>query len=67
MSHVIATPAGRAPAARDRDAADHADHDREPSRIWVLLQALACAGAPINPAAAPSGASPQPASRSPST
>jgi hypothetical protein len=51
MSIVIADPATRAPAIRDRDAVDQADRNRrpEPSRIWALLGALAYAGAFINP------------------
>jgi hypothetical protein len=32
-----------------RDAADHADRDREPSRTWAVLGALAHAGAFIDP------------------
>jgi hypothetical protein len=41
----------RAPAIRHRDAADHPDRDHKPelSRIWVLLAALADAGAFIDP------------------
>jgi hypothetical protein len=48
MNSVIADSPTRAPAIRDRD---HADHDREPepSRIRVLLEALAYAGAFIDP------------------
>jgi hypothetical protein len=51
MSHLIATAPTRPPAFRDRDqATDQADLGRErPSRIWVLLEALAYAGAYIDP------------------
>jgi hypothetical protein len=50
MSELIASTATRTPAFRDRDANDHADLDRErPSRIWALLEALAYAGAFIDP------------------
>jgi len=51
MSVATANPATRTPTIRDRDTAAHADHDRktEPSRIWVLLEALAYAGAYIDP------------------
>ncbi len=51
MSLVITNPATRAPVIRDRVATDQADHDREhePSRIWILLEALAHAGALMDP------------------
>jgi hypothetical protein len=51
MSVATANPATRDPTTRDRDTAAHDDHDRktEPSRIWVLLEALAYAGAYIDP------------------
>jgi hypothetical protein len=51
MSAAIADSPTRALAIRDRDHADHADRDREPepSRIRVLLAALAYAGAFIDP------------------
>ena len=54
MRTVIASPRTSAPAFQDRDAADHPHHDRGlgPSKIWVLLEALAYAGAAIDPAAA---------------
>ena len=54
MSTVIASPQTNAPAVQDRDAADHLHDDRRPgpSRIWVQLEALAYAGAAIDPAAA---------------
>ena len=51
MSLVTVDRPTRAPAIRDRDTADHAVRGREPerSRIWVLLEALAYAGAYIDP------------------
>jgi hypothetical protein len=51
MSHLIATTPTRPPAFRDRDAAtDQADLGRDrPSRVWTLLEALAYAGAYIDP------------------
>jgi hypothetical protein len=60
MSFVIDNPATIAPAVRERDTADHidhadhADHEREPelSRIWVLLEGLAWAGALWDPSGA---------------
>jgi|RhiMetdeSRZDD1v2_1073273.scaffolds.fasta_scaffold107882_3 hypothetical protein len=54
MSSLIANSPAQAPAVRGHDAADHADFDRGPfrSRIWVLVEALAYAGAAFDPAAA---------------
>jgi hypothetical protein len=55
MSQLIASTATRAPAFRNRgattDAPDSADHGREPrpSRLWTLIEALAYAGAYIDP------------------
>jgi hypothetical protein len=55
MSHPIASTATRAPAFRDRPASDHADTDQadlgrdRPSRLWTLIEALAYAGAYIDP------------------
>jgi hypothetical protein len=54
MSSLIASSPAQAPAVRGHDTADHADLDRGPfrSRIWVLVEALAYAGAAFDPAAA---------------
>jgi hypothetical protein len=55
MSLVTADSPTRDPAIQDYDAADHADgghREPRPSRISVLLEALAYAGASIDPAAA---------------
>jgi len=54
MSSLIASSPTRAPSIRSRDAADHHDRDRapKPSRIWVLLEALAYGGAYIDPTGA---------------
>jgi hypothetical protein len=53
MSNLIATAPTRPPALRDRDltdAAERADLGRErPSRLWTLIEALAYAGAFIDP------------------
>jgi hypothetical protein len=54
MSHLIATAPTRAPALRDRQETDHsanADHngERARSRIWTVIEALAYAGAFIDP------------------
>jgi hypothetical protein len=50
MSHLIASTATRAPAFRDQPGTDHADLGRErPSRLWALIEALAYAGAYIDP------------------
>jgi hypothetical protein len=53
MSHLIASAPTRPPAFRD-DTTDHTDHasrdgDRARSRIWTLIEALAYAGAYIDP------------------
>ena len=41
----------QAPAFRDRPDADRVDHDRTPgrSRLWALIEALAYAGAIVDP------------------
>jgi hypothetical protein len=52
MSHLIATTATRPPAFRDdTDLADHADRNGKPARpwIWTLIEALAYAGAYVDP------------------
>jgi hypothetical protein len=54
MSHLIASAPTRAPAFRDHPDTDHdanAGHDRERtrSRIWTVIEALAYAGAYIDP------------------
>jgi hypothetical protein len=51
MSQLIVTAPTRAPAFRDRSDIDQADHRPEPrpSRLWTLIQALAYAGALIDP------------------
>jgi hypothetical protein len=56
MSHLIASAPTRPPAFRDHDTidydtTDHAaqDGERARSRIWTLIEALAYAGAYIDP------------------
>ena len=56
MSQLTTTTTGttsttRAPAFRDRHDAERVDHDREPgrSRLWTLIEALAYAGAIVDP------------------
>jgi hypothetical protein len=54
MSHLIATAPVRARIYRDRLDTDHIDHtDRDPersrSRLWTLIEALAYAGAYVDP------------------
>jgi hypothetical protein len=55
MSQLIASPATRAPAFQDLTGTDHAGTDKadlgreRPSRLWTLLEALAYAGAYIDP------------------
>ena len=54
MSHLIATAPTRAPAVRDRQDTDHsanAHHNGDSSRgrIWTVIEALAYAGAFIDP------------------
>ena len=51
MSQLIVTTPTRAPAFRDRSETDQTDHRPEPrpSRLWTLIQALAYAGAYVDP------------------
>ena len=56
MSHLIASAPTRPPAFRDHDTIDHdttdhaaRDDERARSRVWTLLEALAYAGAYIDP------------------
>jgi hypothetical protein len=52
MSQLLATTtATRPPAFRDREDTDQADRDREArrSRLWTMIEALAYAGAFIDP------------------
>lgn len=54
MSHLIASAPTRARAFQDRTGIDHTDHidhdnDRARSRLWTLIEALAYAGAYIDP------------------
>jgi hypothetical protein len=51
MSQPLATTSTRVPTRPDRDGADQADRRREPgrSRLWTLIEALASAGAYIDP------------------
>jgi hypothetical protein len=55
MSQPIATTTTRPPAFRDRaatDHTDHTDHDRQArrrARLWTVVEALAYAGAFVDP------------------
>ena len=53
MSHMIASAPTRAPAFRDRPDTDHSasanDGERARSRIWTVIEALAYAGAYVDP------------------
>lgn len=52
MSHMIASAPTRAPAFRDRQDTDHSatnDGERARSRIWTVIEALAYAGAYVDP------------------
>jgi hypothetical protein len=51
MSQPLATTATRPPAFRDRDDTDQTDRDRQRrrSRLWAIIEALAYAGAYIDP------------------
>ncbi|HEX2157612.1 MAG TPA: hypothetical protein VHS79_11650 [Actinomycetes bacterium] len=52
MSHLIVSTATRPPALRDldQDTTDAADRDRKASsRLWTLIEALAYAGAYVDP------------------
>jgi hypothetical protein len=54
MSQLTAIPATHAPATPDRTAGDGLDRDPWAGRswLWVLVEALANAGAAFDPAAA---------------
>jgi hypothetical protein len=51
MSQLVATTSTRAPALPGRDDTDQADRKREArrTRLWALIEALAYAGAYIDP------------------
>ena len=51
MSQLVATTSTKAPAFPGRDDTDQADHKREArgTRLWALIEALAYAGAYIDP------------------
>ena len=57
MSHLIATAPVRARIYRDRIDTDHTEHtdhadrdtERSRSRLWTLIEALAYAGAYVDP------------------
>ncbi len=51
MSQLLATTATRPPAFRDREDTGQAGRDREArrTRLWTLIEALAYAGAFIDP------------------
>jgi hypothetical protein len=51
MSQLVATTSTKVPALPDRDDTDQADRKREArrTRLWALIEALAYAGAYIDP------------------
>jgi hypothetical protein len=51
MSQLITAPATHPPALRDRDETDHIDRraERRRARLWTLIEALAHAGAFVDP------------------
>jgi hypothetical protein len=54
MSHLIASAPVRARIYRDRVDTDHINHtvrdtERKQSRLWTLIEALAYAGAYVDP------------------
>jgi len=51
MSQLVATTSTKAPALPDRDGTDQAARKREArrTRLWALIEALAYAGAYIDP------------------
>jgi hypothetical protein len=51
MSQPIAATATRPPAFRDRADTDHIDHraERRRARLWTVIEALAYAGAYVDP------------------
>ena len=52
MSIATASSPAPVPAIQDHDTATNAGRSRRSSRIWVLVEALAYAGASIDPASA---------------
>ena len=54
MSQLITATATRPPALRDRDETDQIDRraERRRARLWTLIEALAYAGAYIDPSGA---------------
>jgi hypothetical protein len=54
MSAVTASSPTYTPALEDHDTVDHVDREHEPKRswTWTLMEALAYAGASIDPTAA---------------
>jgi hypothetical protein len=51
MSQLITATATRPPALRDRDETDQVDRraERRRGRLWTLIEALAYAGAYVDP------------------
>jgi hypothetical protein len=51
MSQLITATATRPPALRDRDETDQIDRraERRRARLWTLIEALAYAGAYVDP------------------
>ena len=54
MAELLTTTATRPPAFRDRTATDHTDQtdpaaERRRARLWTIIEALAYAGAFIDP------------------
>ena len=54
MSELLTTTATRPPAFRDRTATDHTDQtdpaaERRRARLWTVIEALAYAGAFVDP------------------
>jgi hypothetical protein len=51
MSQLITATATRPPALRDRDETDQVDRraERRRARLWTLIEALAYAGAYVDP------------------
>ena len=52
MSAITTDSPARIPTVQDREVAGQADHQPRRTWVWTLVEALAYAGAPVDPTAA---------------